>query len=412
MTTSDPAALVERAFRDDQGAAVGSLVRAFGDITLAEESVQEAYALALDRWSFDPPDNPGGWILTTARNRAIDKLRRAGRLEAKTAEMAVELDRRQTAADGLHVRDTIADDRLRLMFTCCHPALDREAGVALLLRLVSGLTTPQIAHAFMVKEATMAARITRAKKRIRSADVPFRMPPDHELGERVAGVLAGVYLVFNEGYLRSDGDGLVDGGLCGEAIRLGRLLYRLMPDDAEVMGLLALMLIVDSRRAARSRGRRLVTMAEQDRSRWDRDRIAEGCALVEQALRRGQPGTYQLQAAIQAVHAESSSIEDTDWAQIVGLYEVLLIASPSPVVQLNHAVAIGMAEGPAAGLRRLDGLLSVLEGNHLLHAARGDFLSRLDRHEDAVEAFARAVELTGNTVEQRFLQQRIDDLTA
>lgn len=408
--TTDPAVLVERAFREDQGAAVGSLVRAFGDLSLAEEAVQEAYALALRRWATDPPDNPGGWILTTARNRAIDRLRRAGRLETKTAEMAVELDRRQQVADDNPMRETLVDDRLRLMFTCCHPALAPEAQVALMLRLVSGLTTPQIAAAFMVPLPTMAARITRAKKKVRAAAIPFRVPPEAQLGERVAGVLAGVYLVFNEGYVRTEGETLVDADLCGEAIRLARLLHRLMPTDPEVMGLLALMLLIDARREARGLGRRLRRLADQDRSRWDAGKVAEGCALVERALRRGRPGTYQLQAAIQAVHAEAPTFADTDWPQIVGLYDVILVAAPNPAVRLNRAVAVGMAEGPEAGLAALEGLDESLGEGHLLHAVRGDLLARLGRVEAAREALQRAHDLTGNAVERRHLADRIAEL--
>ena len=405
----DPRALVEQAFRDDQGRAVGSLVRAFGDLALAEEAVQEAYARALDTWTDDPPDNPGGWILTTARNRAIDKLRRAGRLEAKTAEMAVELDRRQAGADDNPFAETIVDDRLRLMFTCCHPALAQDAQVALTLRLVAGLPTPQIARAFMVQESTMAARITRAKKKIRVAGVPFRVPPDHLLAERLSAVLSCVYLIFNEGYLRAEGEVLLDAELSGEAIRLGRLLHRLMPNEPEVTGLLALMLLIDSRRRSRTRGRRLVRLEDQDRTRWDRELIEEGCALVERALRRGRPGPYQVQAAIQAVHAEAATWGDTDWVQIAGLYAALSVGDPSPVIALNHAVAVGMAEGPAAGLTAID-RIDGLDGYHLLHAARADLLARLGRTDDAREAFTRARALTDNVVEQRHIDDRLADL--
>lgn len=405
----DVTALVERAFREDQGRAVGSLVRSFGDFTLAEEAVQEAYAMALRKWPDGAPDNPGAWILTTARNRAIDRLRRAGRLETKTAEMAVELDRRQAGADDNPFAETIVDDRLRLMFTCCHPAIGQDAQVALTLRLVAGLTTPQIARAFLVKEATMAARITRAKKKIRVAAIPFRVPPDHLLAERLAAVLSCVYLIFNEGYLRGDGEVLLDAELSGEAIRLGRLLHRLMPNEPEVTGLLALMLLIDSRRHSRTRGRRLVRLEAQDRSRWDHDLIEEGCALVERALRRGRPGPYQVQAAIQAVHAEASTWDDTDWAQIAGLYAALAVGDPSPVVALNQAVAVGMAEGPEAGLAAID-RIEGLDGYHLLHAARGDFLARAGRTDEARHAFTRARDLTDNVVEQRHLDDRLADL--
>lgn len=402
--------MVERAFRDDQGAAVGSLVRAFGDLALAEEAVQEAYAAALARWGTDPPDNPGGWILTTARNRAIDRLRRAGRLEATTAQMAVELDRRQQVADDNPMRETVVDDRLRLMFTCCHPALAPEAQVALMLRLVSGLTTPEIARAFLVPLPAMAARITRAKKKVRAAAIPFRVPPEEELPGRLAGVLAGIYLVFNEGYVRSEGDELSSADLCREALRLGRLMHRLMPDEPEVAGLLALMLLVEARREARTAGRRLRRMADQDRSRWDTAMVAEGCALVEQALRRGRPGTYQVQAAIQAVHAEAPTFAETDWRQVVGLYDVLLVVAPSPVVRLNRAVAVGMADGPEAGLAALDGLEEALGDGHLLHAVRGDLLARCGRVEEARAALTRALGLAANTVERRHLEDRLAGL--
>ncbi|AXV08761.1 RNA polymerase sigma-70 factor, ECF subfamily [Euzebya pacifica] len=405
----DPRTLVEQAFRNDQGRAVGSLVRAFGDFTLAEEAVQEAYAQALQKWADDPPENPGGWILTTARNRAIDKLRRAGRLEAKTLEMALELDRRQAGADDNPFADTIVDDRLRLMFTCCHPAIGQDAQVALTLRLVAGLTTPQIARAFLVQESTMAARITRAKKKIRVAAIPFRVPPDHLLAERLDAVLSCVYLIFNEGYLRGEGDVLLDAELSGEAIRLGRLLHRLMPNEPEVTGLLALMVLIDSRRHSRARGRRLVRLGEQDRTRWDREMIEEGCALVERALRRGRPGPYQVQAAIQAVHAEARTWNDTDWTQIAGLYASLAVGDPSPVVALNHAVAVGMAEGPEAGLTAID-RIDGLDDYHLVHAARADFLERLGRTDDAREALTRARALTNNVVEQRHLDDRLADL--
>lgn len=412
MVGMDTSALVERAFRDDQGRAVGSLVRAFGDLGLAEESVMDAYAIALDRWGDHPPDNPGGWILTTARNRAIDRLRRSGTLESKTAEMAVELDRRQAGADDNPFAETIVDDRLRLMFTCCHPALDIDAQVALTLRLVAGLPTDQVARAFLVQESTMAARITRAKKKIRVAVIPFRVPPDHLLQERLAAVLACVYLIFNEGYLRRDGEVLLDGELCGEAIRLGRLLARLTPNEPEVTGLLALMLLIDSRRPSRTRGRRLVLLADQDRSRWISDQIHEGCTLVERALRRGRPGPYQLQAAIQAVHAEAQTYDETDWAQIAGLYGALMAMDPSPVVGLNAAVAQGMAHGPQVALDALSGLEDQLGRYHLLHAARAQFLVRLGRRKDALSSFQTARMLTDNVVEQRYIDEQMADLVA
>ena len=405
------ARLVAQAFRADQGRAVASLLRAFGDLDLAEDCVQEAYVEALRTWPTRPPDNPGAWIQTTARNRAIDRLRRAGRLERKVEEMAVELDRRQTARDGVAIAETVADDRLRLLFTCCHPALAIEAQVGLTLRLVVGLTTGQIARALLVSEPTMAARLTRAKKRVRDAGVGLRMPDDHELGDRTAAVLRVVYLVFNQGYARRDGGPLLDVELTREAIRLGRLLHRLMPEDPEVAGLLALLLLADARRDARTRSGRLVRLEDQDRSRWDAAAIEEGCALVERALRRGRPGPYQLQAAIQAVHTEAPRAADTDWAEIAGLYEVLAALDPSPVVALNRAVAVHRAEGPGAALALLAPLAEPLGTYHLLHAVTAEVLADLDRTAEAAAALRRAAELTDNPVEQRHLADRLATLT-
>lgn len=411
----DVKALVEKAFRDDQGRAVGSLLRSFGDLTLAEESVQEAFALALTHWALDPPRNPGGWILTTARNRAIDKLRRGGRLEQKTAEMAVELDRRQQARDDSPFSQTIIDDRLRLIFICCHPSLDTQAQVGLTLRLVAGLTTPQIASALLVTRVAMAARLTRAKARIKATGMAFCVPDDHELPQRLPPVLRVVYLLFNQGYVQRDGDRLMDVRLTGEAIRLGRLLHRLMPDEPEVTGLLALMVLIDSRRQTRTRGSdvsgaRLVLLQNQDRSRWDGNAIQEGASLVQEALRQGRPGPYQLQAAIQAVHAGALAYDETDWSQIAGLYATLQVMDPSPVVALNAAVAHGMADGPAAGLSLIDRLEPQLSSYHLFHAARAQFLKSLGHTEAARGAFNTARQLTDNAVEQRFLDDQVQAL--
>ncbi|MEE8601640.1 RNA polymerase sigma factor [Euzebya tangerina] len=401
---------VERAFREDEGRAVSSLIRSFGDLTLAEESVQEAYIRALATWGAGVPDNPGGWILTTARNRAIDTLRRAGRLETKTAEMAVELDRRQQDTDTFGPVETIADDRLRLAFLCCHPALDAQAQIALTLRLVAGLSTVQIAAAFMVKTATMAARITRAKARIAAEGTPFRLPDDHELPDRLASVLHVLYLIFNQGYVSRDGAQLVDLDTAAEAIRLTSLVRRLMPEEPEVSGLLALMILTHARRDARQVGLRMLLLGEQDRRRWHTTEIEDGLAMLERALRRGRPGPYQLQAAIQAVHVEATTAEQTDWTQIVGLYGALEALDPSPVIRLNHAVAVGKADGGAAALARLDDLRGELDTYHLFHAALAEFSLDVGDVDTARAAFARALALTDNEVERRHLSNRLASL--
>jgi RNA polymerase sigma-70 factor (ECF subfamily) len=415
---ADARAVAERLFREESGRAVATLIRLTGDFDLAEEAVQEAFVIALERWPRDGlPANPGAWITTTSRNRAIDRLRRARRLAEKEPALRrqAEIDAELAAVEptGEDEMSPIADDRLRLIFTCCHPALSLEAQVALTLRTLGGLTTPEIAHAFLVPEPTLAQRLVRAKHKIRDAGIPYRVPPDHLLPERLDAVLRVLYLVFNEGYSASTGDALVRRELCGEAIRLGRVLVELMPDEPEALGLLALMLLHDARREARvGVGGELVLLEDQDRSRWDPARIAEGATLVERALRLRRPGPYQVQAAIAAVHDEAPTAAETDWAQIALLYETLEALEPSPVVELNRAVAIAMVDGPARGLQLLEAIEASgsLADYHLLYAARADLLRRLDRRGEAALAYRRAYQLAGNEVERGFLARRLAEV--
>jgi len=383
-----------------------------GDFDIAEEAVQEAFVRALETWPRDGvPDNPGAWITTTARRRAIDRLRREENLRRKTETLQVlaELEALGGSEDDV---SGIPDDRLRLIFTCCHPALAIEARVALTLRTLGGLTTREIARAFLVPEPTMAQRLVRAKRKIHEAGIPYRVPPSELLPARVPGVLAVLYLIFNEGYAASSGP-LVRAELCEEAIRLARVLDRLMPREPEVRGLLALLLLQHSRREARTDAAGdLVLLEDQDRSRWDHEAIDEGLMLLDQALAVRRPGPYQVQAAIAALHAGAPRPEDTDWPQIAALYGSLARLLPSPVVELNRAVAIAMADGPERGLPLVEALGGELDGYHLFHAARADLLRRLDRRSEAAEAYRRAFELAANPVEREYLLGRITELGA
>jgi RNA polymerase sigma-70 factor, ECF subfamily len=403
---------VAEAFRTNWGAVVAYLIRVTGNWDLAEECAQDAFERALERWHRDGiPTSPAAWLKTTARNRALDRLRRTSVGEAKLKEVAISA----RATDGHDEDDSgIEDDRLRLMFTCCHPALPVEAQVALTLRTLAGLTTPEIARAFLVPHETMAKRLTRAKKKIVNARIPYRVPAAHRLQERLRAVLAVIYALFNEGYGASAGEELIRKDLCAEATRLGRLLAELMPDEAEALGLLSLMLLQDSRRAARldSAGE-LVTLEEQDRDLWDKKRIEEGCKVLERAMRLRRPGPYQLQAAIAACHGQAPTAAATDWGEIALLYDRLSEIAPSPVVKLNRAVAVAMANGPAAGLSLVDELeqARALSDYYLLAATRADLLRRLGRAGEAAPAYRRALELAPTDAERRFLRRRISEVS-
>ncbi|GAA1025553.1 MULTISPECIES: RNA polymerase sigma factor [Amycolatopsis] len=415
-------AAVAQAFRDEWGSVVATLIRVTGDWDLAEECAQDAFALAVRTWPRDGvPDRPGAWLTTAARNRAVDRLRRAAAGADKLREVAslavpdepITVHSGASGVRGASEVSGVEDDRLRLIFTCCHPALAFEAQVALALRTLVGLSTAEIARAFLVSESTMSQRLVRVKRKIRAAGIPYRVPPAHLLPERTAAVLGVLYLLFNEGYSASEGDDLQRPDLAGEAIRLARLLCTLMPDEPEATGLLALLLLHHARRSTRNTpDGELIPLDEQDRSRWDTAAIAEGTALLEGALRRRSPGPYQVQAAIAACHAAAARAEDTDWAQIAGLYLELRRFRPGPVVELNRAVAVGMAAGPEAGLALADRLTEDLAGYHLLPATRADFLRRLGRAEEAQVAYTEALALARTGAERSYLRRRLSEISS
>jgi RNA polymerase sigma-70 factor, ECF subfamily len=418
---ADVKAAVDAAFRDEWGRVVATLIRTTGDWDLAEECAQDAFAMALQRWPQDGiPGRPGAWLTTTARNRAIDVLRRRTVGAAKLREVAAASDPDYDSGPDHEATDHsgsdhggVPDDRLRLIFTCCHPALALEARVALTLRTLAGLTTTEIARAFLSSEPTMAKRLVRAKQKIQKAGIPYRVPPAHLLPERTSAVLGVLYLLFNEGYSATAGADLVRQNLSAEAIRLARVLTRLMPDEPEATGLLALMLLHDARRLARvDAAGDLVTLEDQDRGRWDATEIGEGVGLLDRALRGGRPGPYQVQAAIAACHATAPAADRTDWAQIAGLYRTLADFLPTPVVELNYAVAVGMARGPEAGLRLVAALEASgkLAGYHLLPATRADLLRRLGRSREAAAAYREALELTSTDAERRYLGRRLAEV--
>ena len=413
-----PTEILESVFREEYGRIIATLIRLSGSFDLPEESLQEAFAAAVTNWSQQgPPNNPGAWLTTVAHRKLLDAVRREKTKSDKQNELEYEAIRLQPETEYQWVEQSVQypDDRLRLIFTCCHPSLSQEARVALTLRTLGGLTTTEIARAFLLPEPTLAQRLVRAKNKIRVAGIPYEVPPMEVLPERLVSVQAVLYLIFNEGYSSRAGAGLMRNDLSAEAIRLGRVLVQLSPDEPENVGLLALMLLQDSRRNARISDRgELVTLEEQDRSMWDQAEIEEGLHLVEQALRKGNAGSYQLQAAIAAVHAEAKSARETDWTQIAALYRTLMRINSSPIIALNHAAAVAMSEGAEEGLRLIDAAAGSgkLDNYYLYHAARADLLRRLGREDSAREAYSRALELTSNQVEQQYIRRRIAELVS
>jgi RNA polymerase sigma-70 factor (ECF subfamily) len=407
---------LEQVFREEYGRIIATLIRISGSFDLAEDALQEALTSAASKWEHEgTPHNPGAWLTTVAHRKLLDAVRRDRTRTDKQAELEYEANRLQPFVEPEVIKEPLEypDDRLRLIFTCCHPSLTREAQVALTLRTLGGLTTTEIAHAFLLPETTLAQRLVRAKQKIRLAGIPYEVPSLEIIGERLSAVRAVIYLIFNEGYAASAGQSLIRNELCAEAIRLGRVLCELLPDEPENMGLLALMLLQDSRREARVDVRgELVTLEEQDRSRWDAEQIDEGVRLVQAALSLRRVGSYQLQAAIAAVHAEAKTPDATDWRQIVALYEELLRITASPVVALNHAAAVAMSEGFERGLNFIEsaGAGAKLENYYLFHASRADLLHRLQRFDEARAAYTRALSLTTNNVEQNYIRRRLDEL--
>jgi RNA polymerase sigma-70 factor, ECF subfamily len=404
---------IEQVFREEYGRIIATLIRISGSFDLAEEALQEAFIVAVSKWELEgPPDNPGAWLTTVAHRKLLDALRRDRTRTDKQAELTYETTRLQPYVEPELFEDVVeySDDRLRLIFTCCHPSLTREAQVALTLRTLGGLTTTEIAHAFLVPEATLAQRLVRAKQKIRLAGIPYEIPSLERIADRLAAVQAVIYLIFNEGYAASTGQSLIRNELCAEAIRLGRVLCELLPDEPENLGLLALMLLQDSRREARVNEQgELVTLDEQDRTLWNAAEIEEGVNLVQKALRLRRVGSYQLQAAIAAVHAEAKTADETDWRQIVALYEELMRITASPIVALNHAAAVAMAEGVERGLALIDaiGVEGALQNYYLFHASRADLLRRLHRYDEAAAAYEMALALTTNQVEQQYIRRRL-----
>ena len=413
---SEPNQLLESVFREEYGRIIATLIRLSGSFDLAEESLQEAFAAAIASWSQQgPPNNPGAWLTTVAHRKLLDAIRREKTKSDKQPELEYETQRLAPDTELEFSEDEVdfPDDRLRLIFTCCHPSLSQEARVALTLRTLGGLTTSEIARAFLLPEPTLAQRLVRAKNKIRVAGIPYQVPPIELLPQRLASVQAVIYLIFNEGYSSTSGERLVRNDLCAEAIRLGRVLAELSPDEPENLGLLALMLLQDSRRGARvNKDGDLVTLEEQDRSLWDPNEITEGLELVERALRQGRVGPYQLQSAIAALHAEAKTADQTDWAQIVALYRELMRMNSSPIIALNHAAAVTMLEGPQAGLQLIEaaGSSGKLDNYYLFHAARGDVLRRLQRVDESIAAYSRAIELTTNPVEKQYIRKRIEEM--